>query len=190
MLKQNGGIIGSTKKLFYTDDLKDGTLIGVDKYGNKYFENKRYFVCRSRWVQYNEDVGLNYDGSQIPAEWYGWMHYKTDIPPTVGDKTILTVIYGGHRYQPTTPVEFEEILKFSLSKTLGINEEPHRKSVQILKDCIPQYTVGHNGCVNAIDEIISNDSLPIIVTGASYKGVSVNDCVLNGIRSAENLLAR
>ncbi|XP_065559104.1 probable NADH dehydrogenase [ubiquinone] 1 alpha subcomplex subunit 12 [Artemia franciscana] len=83
MLKQNGGIIGSTKKLFYTDDLKDGTLIGVDKYGNKYFENKRYFVCRSRWVQYNEDVGLNYDGSQIPAEWYGWMHYKTDIPPTV-----------------------------------------------------------------------------------------------------------
>ena len=19
----------------------------------------------------------------IPAEWYGWMHYKTDIPPTV-----------------------------------------------------------------------------------------------------------
>ncbi|KAK2711095.1 protoporphyrinogen oxidase-like [Artemia franciscana] len=107
-----------------------------------------------------------------------------------GDKTILTVIYGGHRYQPTTSIEFEEILKFSLSKTLGINEEPHRKSVQILKDCIPQYTVGHNGCVNAIDEIISNDSLPIIVTGASYKGVSVNDCVLNGIRSAENLLAR
>ncbi|KAK2711358.1 hypothetical protein QYM36_012518, partial [Artemia franciscana] len=107
-----------------------------------------------------------------------------------GDKTILTVMYGGHRYQPTTPIELEEICKFSLSKTLGINEEPHRKSVQILKDCIPQYTVGHNGRVNAIDEIISKESLPIIVTGASYKGVSVNDCVLNGIRSAENLLAR
>ena len=50
MLKQNGGIIGSTKKLFYTDDLKDGTLIGVDKYGNKYFENKRYFVCKTPFL--------------------------------------------------------------------------------------------------------------------------------------------
>ncbi|KAK2711297.1 hypothetical protein QYM36_012473 [Artemia franciscana] len=98
-------------------------------------------------------------------------------------------INGGYRYQSTTPIELEEICKFSLSKTLGINEEPHRNSVQILKDSIPQ-SVGHNGRVNTIDEIISKESLPIIVTGASYKGVSVNDCVLNGIRSAENLLAR
>ena len=25
------------------DDLKEGTLVGEDKYGNKYYENKRYF---------------------------------------------------------------------------------------------------------------------------------------------------
>lgn len=28
---------------FRQDDLKTGTLIGVDKYGNKYFENNYYF---------------------------------------------------------------------------------------------------------------------------------------------------
>ena len=28
-------------------------------------------------------VRFDYDGSQIPAEWHGWMHYNTDIPPTV-----------------------------------------------------------------------------------------------------------
>ena len=26
------------------DDVKDGTLVGVDRNGNKYYENKRYFV--------------------------------------------------------------------------------------------------------------------------------------------------
>ncbi len=32
---------------------------------------------------YNEKHNLEYDGSMIPAEWFGWMHYKTDLPPTV-----------------------------------------------------------------------------------------------------------
>ncbi|GLG94355.1 NADH dehydrogenase [ubiquinone] 1 alpha subcomplex subunit 12 [Gryllus bimaculatus] len=64
------------------DDAKVGTLIGEDKYGNKYFENKMYFYGRNRWVEYADQVGLSYDGSQVPAEWYGWLHYKTDLPPS------------------------------------------------------------------------------------------------------------
>lgn len=27
-----------------TDDLKTGTLVGKDKYGNRYYENNMYFV--------------------------------------------------------------------------------------------------------------------------------------------------
>ena len=38
---------------------------------------------RNRWVIYNEKHNVEYDGSMIPAEWFGWMHYKTDTPPTV-----------------------------------------------------------------------------------------------------------
>lgn len=60
------------------DDLKPGTLVGEDKYGNKYFENPYYFYGRNRWVQFAEHVRLEYDASQIPAEWYGWMHYKVN----------------------------------------------------------------------------------------------------------------
>lgn len=82
------------------DELKDGILVGTDKYGNKYFENPRYFYGRNRWVEYAPKYGtvliecflfrckyfvifkaMNYDGSQIPAEWFGWMHYKTDLLP-------------------------------------------------------------------------------------------------------------
>ena len=40
------------------------------------------FPGRNRWVNYADHVGLNYDASQIPSEWYGWLHYKTDLIPT------------------------------------------------------------------------------------------------------------
>ena len=77
-------ILGSLYQLYRMDVLKDGTLIGEDKYGNKYYQNNRYFVGRSRWIVYNDIAyHMDYDGSQVPPEWYGWLHYKTDLPPTV-----------------------------------------------------------------------------------------------------------
>lgn len=38
-------------------------------------------IGRNRWIIYAEKTGFNYDGSQVPAEWFGWLHYKTDLPP-------------------------------------------------------------------------------------------------------------
>lgn len=61
---------------FRFDDLKIGTLVGTDKYGNKYYENNYYFYGRNRWVEYAPHVHMQYDASQIPPEWFGWMHYK------------------------------------------------------------------------------------------------------------------
>ncbi|KAG4066009.1 hypothetical protein HA402_001256 [Bradysia odoriphaga] len=81
IIRANGGIRGSLAKLYRTDDLKVGTLVGTDKYGNKYFESPYYFYGRNRWIEYAPQHHLEYDASQIPAEWYGWMHYKTDLPP-------------------------------------------------------------------------------------------------------------
>ncbi|CAD7079685.1 unnamed protein product [Hermetia illucens] len=82
IIRENGGLVKSYMKLYRFDDLKTGTLVGTDKYGNKYYENPYYFYGRNRWVEYTDHVNMDYDGSQIPAEWYGWMHYKTDLPPT------------------------------------------------------------------------------------------------------------
>ncbi|XP_014236496.1 probable NADH dehydrogenase [ubiquinone] 1 alpha subcomplex subunit 12 [Trichogramma pretiosum] len=80
-IKHNGGILGSLRTLYRVDELKFGDLIGEDKYGNKYYENNMYFYGRNRWVIYSPRVHMNYDASQVPAEWYGWLHYKTDLPP-------------------------------------------------------------------------------------------------------------
>lgn len=83
MITENGGLIMSVKKLYYYDDLKTGTLVGTDQFGNKYYENPYYFVPRNRWVEYNMDKGLEYNASQIPPEWHRWIHHITEYPPTV-----------------------------------------------------------------------------------------------------------
>ncbi|KAH8267428.1 hypothetical protein KR018_001906 [Drosophila ironensis] len=81
IVREAGGVKQAYLKLFRNDDLKLGTLVGIDKYGNKYFESSYYFYGRNRWIEFAPHVHLDYDASQIPAEWYGWMHYKTDLPP-------------------------------------------------------------------------------------------------------------
>ncbi|KAH9426123.1 NADH dehydrogenase (ubiquinone) B17.2 subunit [Dermatophagoides pteronyssinus] len=82
IIKQSGGIINSVKKIYRFDLLKVGTLVGTDKYGNRYYENNEYMHGANRWIEYSDRVHLDYDASQIPAEWHGWLHYMTDIPPT------------------------------------------------------------------------------------------------------------
>jgi len=50
LIKQHGGIRGAYMAFYRTDDLKEGQLIGEDKYGNKYYQNNKYFYGRNRWV--------------------------------------------------------------------------------------------------------------------------------------------
>lgn len=47
------------------DDVKDGKLVGTDKYGNKYYQNPRYFYGRNRWVEYAPQYGNNTDKYQL-----------------------------------------------------------------------------------------------------------------------------
>lgn len=82
IIKKHGGLKASLRKIYLTDTLKWGELVGTDKYGNKYYTDSRYFFTRNRWVEFNPKYATNYDGSMIPPEWYGWMHHKTDYLPS------------------------------------------------------------------------------------------------------------
>lgn len=39
------------------DNLRPGTLVGIDRYGNKYYENPHYFYSRNRWIEYAPQYG-------------------------------------------------------------------------------------------------------------------------------------
>ncbi|KAL9225069.1 hypothetical protein vseg_001036 [Gypsophila vaccaria] len=51
-------------------------VVGVDQFGNKYFENLDLQYGRHRWVEYASKN--RYNASQVPPEWHGWLHYITD----------------------------------------------------------------------------------------------------------------
>ncbi|KAB7505432.1 putative NADH dehydrogenase [ubiquinone] 1 alpha subcomplex subunit 12 [Armadillidium nasatum] len=101
IIKQHGGIRASLYKLYRMDELMDGTLVGTDNFGNKYFENKNNMFGRDRWVEYSPHVGMDYDGSQVSVEWYGWLHHKTDIPPPEAKKLGYSWLADPNQPNPT-----------------------------------------------------------------------------------------
>lgn len=70
----NGNTIGTR---FFT--WRKGKRIGEDQFGNIYYEGS---VDKEgnprRWVIYK---GYS-EASTIPPGWHGWMHYRTDTPPS------------------------------------------------------------------------------------------------------------
>ncbi len=55
-----------------------GKSVGVDQFGNRYFEERGVVKGRrrKRWVMFNGVV----EASKVPAEWHGWLHYTLDAP--------------------------------------------------------------------------------------------------------------
>ncbi|CAL4088208.1 unnamed protein product, partial [Meganyctiphanes norvegica] len=106
IVKENGGIRSSLYRLYRLDDLKTGTVIGTDAHGNIYRQNNNYLYGRNRWVEYAPAVGMDYEGSMVPAEWYGWLHYKVDEPPTTKAPTDYSW-QSGHEFNVSgTPKAF------------------------------------------------------------------------------------
>ena len=65
----NGQTLGTR---FFT--WRNGERVGEDDEGNVYYKSAK----GKRWVIYNGDA----EASRIPAGWHGWMHYRTDTPPS------------------------------------------------------------------------------------------------------------
>uniref|UniRef100_A0A915DBG0 NADH dehydrogenase [ubiquinone] 1 alpha subcomplex subunit 12 n=1 Tax=Ditylenchus dipsaci TaxID=166011 RepID=A0A915DBG0_9BILA len=81
-IKKIGGVRAVVKQRFLMDTNRAGDLVGVDKFGNKYYEDNTYFMPRNRYVVYSNRAWLDYDGSQVVPEWHRWLHHICDKPPT------------------------------------------------------------------------------------------------------------
>ncbi|KAK4235902.1 NADH ubiquinone oxidoreductase subunit NDUFA12-domain-containing protein [Achaetomium macrosporum] len=65
-------------QLNYIGDTKAGVLVGTDKFGNKFYENKDELPLRTRWVDYAKH---DYDAAHIEPLWHAWISYAVDTPP-------------------------------------------------------------------------------------------------------------
>ena len=50
-----------------------GKYVGVDGYGNKYYQSKK----NERWVVYAKNI----EATKITSEWYLWIHHTIDKIP-------------------------------------------------------------------------------------------------------------
>lgn len=84
IVKTVGGWKAAWQRMLRESYVRGGTLIGTDKYGNKYYEDtgNYYFFSRHRYVVYPYVDRYTFDASQVPSEWHRWLHYMTDDPPT------------------------------------------------------------------------------------------------------------
>ncbi|CAK3837785.1 NADH dehydrogenase [ubiquinone] 1 alpha subcomplex subunit N7BM [Lecanosticta acicola] len=88
-------------QLHNTGDTKRGTLRGIDRWGNKYFENlEEELPLRSRWVDYKSH---EFDPSQIEPGWHAWISYMVDKPPS--EDTLLQ-----RSIRPWEPTEHKPVL--------------------------------------------------------------------------------
>jgi NADH:ubiquinone oxidoreductase subunit len=57
-----------------------GRLVGTDQFGNRYYVQSKGvgpLGVPRRWVIFADGA----EASSIAAEWHGWMHFTTDVPP-------------------------------------------------------------------------------------------------------------
>ncbi|XP_051865779.1 protoporphyrinogen oxidase isoform X2 [Pristis pectinata] len=130
-----------------------------------------------------EILGVVYDSCAFPQQ---------DRPgqPT----TRLTVMMGGSWFTAAFGEPGSvgaELLRqraiTAVRQQLGIAAQPLRTIVRVHQDCIPQYGLGHWKLLTAISEFIEHNRLPLTLIGASYQGVSVNDCIYQAQRGVECL---
>ncbi|RCI02009.1 oxygen-dependent protoporphyrinogen oxidase [Rhizopus stolonifer] len=161
-------------------------------------------------LAYPSDIKLDYDG-------FGFLtphrdsKYPNPVPGTLGvvfdsnslpidseHATKLTVMMGGSDWKDAFgDVSLDQLdpqvalqrARQAVSTFLGIHAEPHASMVHLQKQCIPQYLVGHRQRMRSLHHAIKQDyGHSLSVSGASYLGVSVPDCIKNSRMLVEELL--
>jgi len=120
--------------------------------------------------------------------------------PTVSGPSLvrMCVMIGGDLTNNAQSVDVtkasnETLLNLALEavkRDLQITVPPVSADVFVAKNAIPQYTVGHAERVKAIESHLEKDIPLLALSGASYYGVSVNDCTFSGMKAALSTVAK
>ena len=103
-----------------------------------------------------------------------------------GGHVSIRAMLGGCRSPEVlgrTDEELIELLECETGKVMGFRGAPVAHKIYRYEQAIPQYEVGHQARLEAIEALLSR--LPgLFLAGNSYRGVSVNDCLKEGQETA------
>ncbi|UTT90370.1 hypothetical protein NDA17_005684 [Ustilago hordei] len=142
----------------------------------------------------NEDgiLGVVFDSDAIPDQ---------DSADTASRPIKLTVMMGGSHWSNLSAFPSEEDMKKrairAVSNHLGLDaallEDASKVTVKatMQKDCIPWYLVGHPVRMAQLHKALERDETladKLTLVGASYTGVSLNDCVAYATEAVEQIV--
>ncbi|XP_041259940.1 protoporphyrinogen oxidase isoform X6 [Onychostruthus taczanowskii] len=160
-------------------------------------------------------VNLQYEGAALPVTGFGHLVPSSEdpallgivydsvafpehdgTPATPGTPSLrLTVMLGGAWFRQSfgdpalvAPELLLRRARAAVSDHLGLAGTPARAIVRVQQDCIPQYTLGHWERLERIQRFLKEQELPLSLIGASYSGVSVNDCIASAKAAVGRIL--
>ena len=106
------------------------------------------------------------------------------------DSILLRSMVGGARTPEFALLPDEQLIdrvRSDLQDILGLKAEPDFIRIFRHQRAIPQYVVGHAARLEAINEHLQRHP-GLVLTGNAFKGVSLNDCVVNALKTARVLV--
>ncbi|OPJ71595.1 protoporphyrinogen oxidase isoform B [Patagioenas fasciata monilis] len=158
-------------------------------------------------------VNLQYEGVTLPVTGFGHLVPSSEDTSVLGivydsvafpqhDGTgaasvRLTVMLGGAWFGQSfgdpaaaAPALLLRRAQEAVREQLGLEPAPTRCIVRVHQACIPQYTLGHWERTERIGRFLVEQQLPLSLVGASYTGVSVNDCIASAKAAVGRLLGQ
>lgn len=151
-------------------------------------------------------VCFGYDRGQIghSLDGFGYLIPKKEGRNTLGTlwdssmfenrapegKVLLRSMMGGACFPDYVNLSDDEVtarVRKDLKVTMGIGAEPEFVRIFRHPQAIPQYTVGHGKRLQALEEALRAHP-GLILTGNSYRGIGLNDCVAAAERAADEAL--
>jgi oxygen-dependent protoporphyrinogen oxidase len=103
---------------------------------------------------------------------------------------LFRTMVGGARKPQLAELSDDQLLdrvRADLKDITGIAAEPEFVRIFRHEKAIPQYVVGHAERLEAIDRLLEKHP-GLVLTGNAFRGVSLNDCVVNAWKTAESLV--
>lgn len=103
---------------------------------------------------------------------------------------LFRTMVGGARVPQLAELPDEQLLdrvRADLRDIMGLTADPEFASIYRHEKAIPQYLVGHSDRLAAIDSQLE-DFPGLVLTGNAFRGVSLNDCVLNASKTAGTMI--
>lgn len=82
-----------------------------------------------------------------------------------------------------------DVVAEELKDIMDIKVQPDFVKIYRHEKAIPQYNIGHNKKVEAVDEMLLKYK-NLYLTGNAYRGIGINDCIENSYKLAETIIRK